>query len=86
MTDRQQEIAAKAYRIWEEAGRPDGREQEHWTAAEAELGPEAAPETADGAMPSDGHDRLPPETPAADESVPPAIVANRSSAGTRRRA
>ena len=27
----------RAYKIWEENGRPDGREIEHWLQAEAEL-------------------------------------------------
>jgi hypothetical protein len=30
-------IARKAYQIWEAAGRPNGRELEHWLQAEAEL-------------------------------------------------
>ena len=29
------EIAALAYRFYEEEGRPDGRDQEHWYKAEA---------------------------------------------------
>jgi hypothetical protein len=31
------EIALVAYRLWEQAGRPQGRHQEHWFAAMAEL-------------------------------------------------
>ena len=31
-------IAARAREIWEEEGRPDGRAEEHWLRAEAELG------------------------------------------------
>lgn len=30
-------IAERAYRIWEAAGRPDGRDWEHWFQAEREL-------------------------------------------------
>jgi DUF2934 family protein len=30
-------IAARAYRIWEEAGRPERRDWEHWLQAEREL-------------------------------------------------
>ena len=45
MTDRDQEIAKRAYRIWEDAGRPDGEDMDHWSAAEAEIGP---PETSQG--------------------------------------
>jgi hypothetical protein len=32
--DRQQQVAQIAYRIWQEEGRPRGREQEHWWRAE----------------------------------------------------
>ncbi len=31
------EIAALAYEIWEQAGRPDGRSSEHWREAESRL-------------------------------------------------
>lgn len=30
-------IQERAYQIWEEEGRPEGREQEHWLRAEAEI-------------------------------------------------
>jgi len=33
----QNEIAARAYQIWESHGRPAGRELEHWLQAEKEL-------------------------------------------------
>lgn len=32
-----EKIAARAYAIWEESGRPEGCEQEHWYQAESEL-------------------------------------------------
>lgn len=32
-----EEIAAHAYAIWDECGRPEGRELEHWLRAEQEL-------------------------------------------------
>lgn len=35
--DNRQDIAFRAYRIWEAAGRPDGRALDHWLQAEAEL-------------------------------------------------
>ena len=31
------EIDARAYRLWEQAGRPEGREAEFWHLAEQEL-------------------------------------------------
>jgi hypothetical protein len=36
----EQRIRERAYRIWEEAGRPDGRAVEHWLRAEAEIAAE----------------------------------------------
>jgi hypothetical protein len=35
--DSQKEIALRAYYIWEREGRPEGREQEHWALAQAEI-------------------------------------------------
>ena len=32
-----QAIAHRAYQIWEDEGRPDGRDQEHWARAEDEV-------------------------------------------------
>lgn len=32
-----QEIATRAYLIWEKRGKPIGRDREHWSQAEAEL-------------------------------------------------
>ncbi|MGH7995838.1 MAG: DUF2934 domain-containing protein [Opitutaceae bacterium] len=34
---RSEEIAHRAYELWEQAGRPEGREQEHWHLAERDL-------------------------------------------------
>lgn len=33
----EQRIKQRAYEIWEEEGRPEGRAQDHWRRAEAEL-------------------------------------------------
>lgn len=40
------EIARRAYALWEEEGRPDGRDLDHWSRAAAEIGavPTPAPE------------------------------------------
>lgn len=43
-----QSIAARAYSLWEQAGRPGGRDQEFWSRAESEL---TTPTTATGAPP-----------------------------------
>lgn len=32
-----EEIQARAHRLWEQAGKPEGREQEFWQQAEREL-------------------------------------------------
>jgi Protein of unknown function (DUF2934) len=37
-TEEEARIRRRAYEIWEAAGRPEGREQEHWFAAEHESG------------------------------------------------
>ena len=34
--DRDARIRERAYAIWEEQGRPDGRHEDHWRQAEAE--------------------------------------------------
>jgi hypothetical protein len=38
--DREQHIRERAYHIWLEEGRPEGRDREHWQRAERELQPE----------------------------------------------
>ena len=53
---RREEIAARAFEIWEQEGRPAGREKAHWLRAERELtssgghgpGPATAPKSAPG--------------------------------------
>ncbi|MDR3401224.1 MAG: DUF2934 domain-containing protein [Chthoniobacter sp.] len=42
MADREIRVRELAYRLWEEAGRPDGRSEEFWRAAETRLA-EATP-------------------------------------------
>jgi hypothetical protein len=48
-----QEIAVRAYQVWEAAGRPSGRAVEHWLAAEALLRDAVAPRPAVSRLP--GH-------------------------------
>lgn len=51
----EQEIAKRAYALWEREGRPDGRSVEHWLTAERELNASMSPEApidADGASPA----------------------------------
>jgi hypothetical protein len=44
-----EEVAALAYSIWEQEGRPEGRDLEHWRAAEAQLRQAHAPGGSPGA-------------------------------------
>lgn len=37
MTDREQLIRERAHWLWEEAGRPEGRDDEFWRQAEREI-------------------------------------------------
>ncbi|HET6468412.1 MAG TPA: DUF2934 domain-containing protein [Geminicoccaceae bacterium] len=37
MTDREQRIRNRAFELWERAGRPEGRQAEHWQEAEREI-------------------------------------------------
>lgn len=36
--DRETQVREKAYQLWQDEGEPDGRDQEHWAAAEQQLG------------------------------------------------
>jgi hypothetical protein len=40
MSDREDTIRSRAYRIWEQENQPDGRHEEHWEQAEREIGAE----------------------------------------------
>ena len=46
MDDHEDHIRRRAYHLWEEAGRPEGRSDEFWHAARAEIADEEAPEAA----------------------------------------
>jgi hypothetical protein len=37
MTDREKKIRDEAYRLWQEAGRPEGEEHRHWLEAERSI-------------------------------------------------
>jgi hypothetical protein len=51
MTDSDREIRDRAYRLWEQAGRPDGRSEEFWFLAQQEMyGGAATSDGPDGAM------------------------------------
>lgn len=95
-TDRETRIRERAYEIWESAGRPEGREQEHWYAAEIQISDRGSESAATGAgsIPdgqvasmSDGDEPEAPKTsgaakPARDTSK--SLVANRDLDGPRK--
>lgn len=37
MTERERRIRRRAHQLWQEAGRPEGRDQEFWDRAEIEI-------------------------------------------------
>jgi len=37
MSEQEEDVRRRAYRLWEEAGRPEGRSEEFWLAAEREV-------------------------------------------------
>lgn len=42
-TDREEWISKRAYELWEQAGRPEGQDEEQWHAASAEWEEEFGP-------------------------------------------
>lgn len=49
----EEELRSLAYRLWEEAGCPDGRADEFWERARLQLCPDGGPTQADRANDSD---------------------------------
>ena len=90
---RERQIAERAHAKWEAEGRPDGRDKEHWSQAEAELGPAQLPEhSTPGEAPEPGNDagtELPEALAQAGEGVPepadPAASVSRSGRPARGR-
>jgi hypothetical protein len=70
--DREQKIRDRAYEIWVQEGRPEGREGEHWSQAARELGYDDAPAQDGNELPriGDGDDANPASMSPA--NVPPA--------------
>ncbi len=54
MTDREAIIRERAYRLWEAEGRPDGRHEHHWSAAEQEIGADPRVSSAGGEAEASG--------------------------------
>ena len=59
MKHRHEEIAARAYKIWEREGRPANKADEHWLRAERELcGERSAPASGYGEMSGPGESEV----------------------------
>jgi len=52
MKDKEAAIRQKAYELWEKAGRPHGRDEEHWHQAAAEIGKTVAEKSAAAPTPT----------------------------------
>jgi hypothetical protein len=68
---RQERIRERAHRLWEEEGRPEGRADAHWLAAEAmerETTEAALLDNVDAAVPAPEQQAAEPATPRADEN------------------
>ena len=66
-------IAARARQLWEEAGRPAGRDEEFWLRAEQELRAEAAEPSVPPLLPVPRTTSPPPVLQAPATAVPPII-------------
>ena len=58
--DREDRIRQRAHQLWEEQGRPEGRQADHWDQARTEFGetemyPDAQPLSFDGRLIRNGH-------------------------------
>lgn len=54
MQDGKEQIRERAYALWEEDGRPDGRDQDHWQRAAEELGEAGQTDGGDAAAATEG--------------------------------
>lgn len=83
MDDLEKRISQRAYEIWEREGRPDGRQEEHWSRAREEVLAEAefsTPGTPLEPVPEPGEDR---EAAPTDAAPSPAGTPRRRSRGSR---
>ncbi|NAZ37207.1 DUF2934 domain-containing protein [Rubellimicrobium sp. CFH 75288] len=72
MNDREERIRARAHAIWEREGCPDGRHEEHWRQATAEIDAEEGQggAQAEAMIPAEGADRTEPMGGAAPSPLP----------------
>jgi hypothetical protein len=52
--NREEEIRKRALRIWEDEGKPEGKDAQHWAQAEQELDAASGGQGAAGAGPAEG--------------------------------
>jgi hypothetical protein len=57
---RDEQIRKRAHEIWEQEGRPEGKEREHWERAEREIGEGAEGITGKSPFAADQEENLPP--------------------------
>ena len=71
MEDREEKIRAKAYELWEQAGRPEGQETAHWAEAERMIDDEeSSPETDSGVNPDQTGPAQPDQVETLDTEIP----------------
>ena len=63
--DRERRIQARAHELWEQAGRPHGRHDEHWSQAEREIdaAKESGGTTGAGTAGKEAKPKRPPKQP-----------------------
>jgi hypothetical protein len=70
--DLDREVARRAYEIWEDEGRPEGRDREHWARAEQAVRADSAAAPADKAATAPAKRRAPRTKAAAPAAAAPA--------------
>ncbi len=71
MDDTEQRIRERAHRLWEEEGRPDGREINHWEQARFLVRTETSPEASQWPHPEVGNHANGSTSPSAPEPIEP---------------
>jgi hypothetical protein len=56
----EERVRQRAYRIWEEEGRPEGREHEHWQRAVRDVEAQASTDAGETPTTGEAESKLPP--------------------------
>lgn len=85
---RDEQIRRRAHEIWEQEGRPHGKEREHWERAERELEERAEGVTGKSPFAADQQENVPPlaEVPAVKKKRAPAGTSKAAKSGGARKA